>query len=264
MDPRDPAVPGLLRRGRIDITGRLVDASNATLFGTIALDGVEAQCVYKPVRGERPLWDFPDGTLAGREVSAFLVSEAGGFDVVPPTVLRDGPFGPGMVQVWVDTDDERELVDVCAPGDVPHGWLGVLRARGGRGEPAVLVHADVPELQSMAALDVLTNNADRKGGHVLAGVDGNVYGVDHGLCMHTEDKLRTVLWGWVGKRLPDQVLDKVERLRAALDAELSDELSEHITRRELRALRRRVDRLLADPCYPEPSGYGPAIPWPAF
>jgi uncharacterized repeat protein (TIGR03843 family) len=257
-------VPGLLQRGRIDITGRLVDASNATLFGTIALDGVEAQCVYKPVRGERPLWDFPDGTLAGREVSAFLVSEAAGFNVVPPTVYRDGPFGPGMVQVWVDTDDERELVDVCAPSDVPHGWLGVLRARGGRGEPAVLVHADVPELRSMAAFDIVTNNADRKGGHVLAGVDGNVYGVDHGLCLHTEDKLRTVLWGWVGKRLSEPVVEKLERLRAALDANLSETLSEHITRRELRKLIRRVDHLLADPCYPEPSGYGPAIPWPAF
>jgi uncharacterized repeat protein (TIGR03843 family) len=257
-------VPGLLRHGRIDITGRLVDASNATLFGTISLDGVEAQCVYKPVRGERPLWDFPDGTLAGREVSAYLVSEVAGFHVVPHTVLRDGPFGPGMVQIWVDTDDERELVDVCAPSEVPHGWLGVLRARGERGEPAVLVHADVPELQAMAAFDVVTNNADRKGGHVLAGVDGNVYGVDHGLCMHSEDKLRTVLWGWVGKRLPDPVLEKVERLRAALDDGLSDALAEHLTRRELRRLVRRVDHLLAEPCYPEPSGFGPAIPWPAF
>ena len=116
LNPRDPAVPELLRHGRIDVTGRLVDASNATLFGTVSADGIEAQCVYKPVRGERPLWDFPDGTLAGREVGAFLVSEAAGFDVVPPTVLRDGPFGSGMVQIWVDTDDERALVDVCTPG----------------------------------------------------------------------------------------------------------------------------------------------------
>jgi uncharacterized repeat protein (TIGR03843 family) len=257
-------VPGLLRHGRIEITGRLVDASNATLFGTITLDGTEAECVYKPVRGERSLWDFPDGTLAGREVSAYLVSEAGGFEVVPHTVLRDGPFGPGMVQVWVDTDDERELVDVCAPSEVPEGWLGVLRARGNRGEPAVLVHADVPELQAMAAFDVVTNNADRKGGHVLCGTDGRVYGVDHGLCMHSEDKLRTVLWGWVGKRLPDPVVEKLERLRAALDENLGEELSEHLTRRELRRLVRRVDHLLAEPCFPEPSGFGPAIPWPAF
>ena len=264
MDPRDPAVPGLLRHGRIEITGRLVDASNATLFGTVTLDGMEAQCVYKPVRGERPLWDFPDGTLAGREVATYLLSEAAGFHLVPPTVLRDGPFGPGMVQVWVDIDDERELVDVRDPSDVPPGWIRVLRARGGRGEPAVLVHADLPELQAMAAFDVVVNNADRKGGHVLAGVDGNVYGVDHGLCLHTEDKLRTVLWGWVGKPLPRPLIEKLERLRDALCRELGGELAEHVTRRELRRLQRRVEHLLAEPCFPEPSGYGPAIPWPAF
>ncbi|WP_433558405.1 SCO1664 family protein [Pseudonocardia xinjiangensis] len=264
MEPRDPAVPELLRRGRIEITGRLVDASNATLFGTITSNGLEAQCVYKPVRGERPLWDFPDGTLAGREVATYLVSEAAGLHVVPPTVLREGPFGPGMVQIWVDTDEERELVDVRDPSDVPAGWLRVLRARGDRGEPAVLVHADSAELQAMAAFDVVTNNADRKGGHVLAGVDGNVYGVDHGLCLHTEEKLRTVLWGWVGKRLPDRVVEAMQRLRSELDDGLSDTLGEHITRREMRTLSARVDALLADPCYPEPSGYGPAIPWPAF
>jgi uncharacterized repeat protein (TIGR03843 family) len=248
----------------MEITGRLVDASNATLFGTITSNGLEAQCVYKPVRGERPLWDFPDGTLAGREVATYLVSEAADMHVVPPTVLRDGPFGPGMVQIWVDTDEERELVDVRDPSDVPAGWLRVLRARGDRGEPAVLVHADSAELQMMAALDVVTNNADRKGGHVLAGVDGNVYGVDHGLCLHTEEKLRTVLWGWVGKRLPDQVVEALQRLRSELDDGLCDILGEHITRREMRTLSARVDALLADPCYPEPSGYGPAIPWPAF
>jgi uncharacterized repeat protein (TIGR03843 family) len=116
----------------------------------------------------------------------------------------------------------------------------------------------------MAAFDVVVNNADRKGGHVLAGADGNVYGVDHGLCMHTEDKLRTVLWGWVGKPLPRPVAEKLERLRAGLAGDLSESLSEHITRRELRTFVRRVERLLDESCYPEPSGYGPAIPWPAF
>lgn len=264
MDPRDPAVPGLLRHGRIDVTGRLVDASNATLFGTITLDGLEAQCVYKPVRGERPLWDFPDGTLAGREVSAFLVSEAAGFHVVPPTLLRDGPFGPGMVQVWVETTDERELVDVCAPKDVPDGWIGVLRARGDRGRPAVLVHADTPALRRMAAFDVVVNNADRKGGHVLAGTDGHLYGVDHGLTMHIEDKLRTVLWGWVGQALPGDVVEALEKLRAGLDGTLAAELGDHLTRREVRTFASRVTALLESPCFPEPSGYGPAIPWPAF
>ena len=257
-------MPGLLRHGRMEITGRLVDASNTTLFGTVGTDGLELRCVYKPVRGERPLWDFPDGTLAGREVAAYLISEAGGFGIVPPTVLREGPFGPGMVQAWVDSDDERELVDVCAPSEVKPGWLGVLRARDAAGDPAVLVHADTPELRAMAAFDVVTNNADRKGGHVLSGVDGRTYGVDHGLCLHVEDKLRTVLWGWVGRPLPAEVVELLHKLRAALDGGLSEELGEHLTRRETAALTRRVDALLAERCYPEPSGYGPAIPWPAF
>jgi len=264
VDPRDPALPDVLRRGRIEITGRLVDASNATLFGTSVLDGVECRCVYKPVRGERPLWDFPDGTLAGREVASYLVSETAGFHVVPPTLLRDGPFGLGMVQAWVDTVDERELVDVCAPKKVPKGWIGVLRARGDRGEPAVLVHADTPALQRMAAFDVVVNNADRKGGHVLAGTDGHLYGVDHGLTLHVEDKLRTVLWGWVGQPLPAEVIEALEKLRTGLDGTLGDDLGEHVTRREVRTLSSRVDALLATPTYPEPSGYGPAIPWPAF
>lgn len=256
-------MPAVLRHGRLDITGRLVDASNATLFGTATLDGVELKCVYKPVRGERPLWDFPDGTLAGREVAAFLISEAADFHVVPQTLLRDGPFGPGMVQVWVDTDDET-LVDVCSPREVPSGWLGVLRARGDRGEPAVLVHADVPELQAMAAFDVVANNADRKGGHVLVGTDGHVYGVDHGLTMHTEHKLRTVLWGWADQPLPEDVVDALKRLRTELDGPLCDALHEHVTRREVRAFTHRTDTLLADPLYPSPAGRGPAIPWPPF
>jgi uncharacterized repeat protein (TIGR03843 family) len=265
LDPRDPAVPDLLREGRLDITGRLVDASNATLLGTVCQDGVELRCVYKPVRGERPLWDFPDGTLAGREVASYLISEAAGWQVVPPTVLREGPFGPGMVQVWVDTDDERELVDILPPAEVPPGWLGVLRARDGRGDPAVLVHADLPELRAMAVFDLVVNNADRKGGHVLAGVDGQIYGVDHGLCLHIDHKLRTVLWGWVGQSMTPEVLEPLRRLRSGLDGGgLRDELGGHITRREVRTLRTRMEALLTTPCFPEPSGYGPAIPWPAF
>jgi uncharacterized repeat protein (TIGR03843 family) len=268
MDPRDPAAPGLLRDGRIEVTGRIVSASNATLFCTITLDGLSAECVYKPVRGERPLWDFPHGTLAGREYASYLVATAFVLDgeqpVVPPTVLRDGPFGPGMVQLWVDTDDERELVDVVPPGSVPDGWLTVLRARDGAGAAAVLAHADQPELRRMAALDVVINNADRKAGHVLASVDGGVYGVDHGICLHEEDKLRTVLWGWTGKRLTTELVCAVRELRRRLDDGLCATLSEHITRRELRALSERVDGLLATPEFPAPSGYGPSIPWPAF
>jgi uncharacterized repeat protein (TIGR03843 family) len=268
MDPRDPVVPGLLRTGRLEVTGRIVTASNATLLCSLTGDGLAAECVYKPVRGERPLWDFPHGTLADREYASYLVSEAfvtnGEQPVVPPTVLREGPFGPGMVQLWIDTDDERDLVDVLPPRAVPTGWLPVLRARDGAGDPAVLAHADRPELQRMAALDVVLNNADRKAGHVLAGVDGGVYGVDHGICLHEDDKLRTVLWGWTGRRLPDPLVGALRGLRRRLDDGLCGTLAQHLTRGELRALSNRVDGLLANPEFPGPSGFGPAIPWPAF
>ncbi|GAA4545444.1 SCO1664 family protein [Pseudonocardia xishanensis] len=263
-DLRDPAVLDVLRRGRIEVTGRMVAASNATLVGTVSAAGCTFECVYKPVRGERPLWDFPDGTLAGREVASYLVSEAGGFGVVPPTVLRDGPFGPGMVQAWVDTETTDDLVDVCAPKEVKRGWKRVLRARDDDGAPAVLVHSDDQRLRAMAVFDVVANNADRKGGHVLAGDDGRVYGVDHGLTMHTEDKLRTVLWGWVGEELTEVEIERLSVLRAQLEGPLAEELGPHITLSEIRALTERVDLMLAVPLFPEPSGYGPAIPWPAF
>jgi uncharacterized repeat protein (TIGR03843 family) len=140
----------------------------------------------------------------------------------------------------------------------------VLRARGDHGEPAVLAHADTPALQRMAAFDVVVNNADRKGGHVLAGTDGHTYGVDHGLTLHVEDKLRTVLWGWAGRPLPGEVVEALEKLRTELDGTFLDNLGEHLTRRETASLVARVDALLDHPCYPGPSGHGPAIPWPAF
>ena len=125
----------LLREGEIEVRGRLVEASNATLFCSVRLDGVEAECVYKPVEGERPLWDFPDGTLAGREVAAARVAEALGWEMTPPTVLREGPFGVGMVQRWVDVEEDSGLVDLFEPADLPAGWLPILKAQGERGEP---------------------------------------------------------------------------------------------------------------------------------
>ena len=263
MFPSDPAVAELLTRGRIEIEGRLVDASNATLFCEISGGDAVAHCVYKPVSGERGLWDFPDGTLAGREVASFLVSEAAGLRVIPPTVLRSGPFGPGMVQLWVDTKEGDDLVDVVAPADVPRGWRQVLRAHDRFGEPAVLAHADHSSVRLMAALDVVLNNADRKGGHVLHGTDGNVYGVDHGICLHTEHKLRTVLWGWVGEALPEDVLDMLGTLRSAMD-DLSVVLVEHLTRAEVRAVHTRLTELLAAGEFPTPGSDWRAIPWPAF
>jgi uncharacterized repeat protein (TIGR03843 family) len=264
VHPRDPGALEFLAHGEIEVQGRLVDASNATLFCGITADGVEAECVYKPISGERPLWDFPDGTLAGREIATFLVSEAAGAHVVPPTVLRDGPFGPGMVQLWVDTKDDEDLIDVIPPDQLAEGWRVVLHAHDQHGEPAVLAHADHPGIRLMAALDVVVNNADRKGGHVLHGVDDGVYGVDHGICLHIENKLRTVLWGFLGEPLAQRELDAMEKLRCELTAGLPEQLAEHLTWREVKALISRTDRLLSTGVYPEPSGEWRAVPWPAF
>jgi uncharacterized repeat protein (TIGR03843 family) len=263
LQPSDPGVLELLTRGRLEIEGRLVDASNATLYCSITGGDEQAHCVYKPVSGERALWDFPDGTLAGREVASYLLSQAAGLTVIPPTILRNGPFGPGMVQLWVDTKEGDDLVDVIAPEDVPPGWRTVLRAHDRFGDPAVLVHADHPSVRLMAALDVVLNNADRKGGHVLHGTDGNVYGVDHGICLHSENKLRTVLWGWMGEPLPEDVVAMLKTLRSGLD-DVSVAVADHITTAEVRALRHRLDDFLAAGEFPAPSTDWRAIPWPAF
>jgi uncharacterized repeat protein (TIGR03843 family) len=262
--PTDPAALPLLHRGRLEVTGRIIDASNATLLCTVHCDGVSAECVYKPIRGERPLWDVPDGTLAGREVASWLLSEATGWSLVPPTVLRSGPLGPGMVQLWVDTKDEHGLVDVVSLDAVPRGWRTVLRAQDRYGRPALLVHADTEGMRQLAVLDVLLNNADRKGGHVLAGLDGCVYGVDHGICLHRENKLRTVLWGFLGDRLSPTVLEVLRRVRSELDGALGVALAEHLTRAEVRAVGDRADQLLTTKTFPAPNGNWPAIPWPAF
>ncbi|MGZ4555211.1 MAG: SCO1664 family protein [Mycobacteriaceae bacterium] len=277
MQVQDPATLELLRSGTLDIVGRIVEASNATLLCTVTLEGVVAHCVYKPVRGERPLWDFPDGTLAGREFASFLLSAATGWGVVPPTVLRQGPYGVGMVQLWIDTEaatigvggveyveQVSELVELCAPGEVPAGWKQILRAQDYTGETVVLAHADNPGLRHMAILDLVLNNADRKGGHVLAGLDGGIYGVDHGICLHSENKLRTVLWGWAGEDLGEEAVEVLSKLASELHGDLGEQLDEHLTIREVEAVVHRIRRVLARPVMPEPSGVRPAIPWPAF
>jgi uncharacterized repeat protein (TIGR03843 family) len=229
----------------------------------VTLDGVTSACVHKPVAGERPLWDFPEGTLAGREVAAYLVSEASGWGVVPPTVLRDGPFGPGMCQLWIEHTDE-ELVDVVPQGCVPAGWLPVVDALGTGGMEVTLVHADHPALRRMALLDVMTNNADRKGGHILPLPDGTVHGVDHGLCFNVEDKPRTVLWGWAGEPLAEEERVTLERLDAELGGRLAAVLRPLVSRVEVDATRHRIRRLLRRGRMPRPGGGWPAIPWPPF
>jgi len=263
FDPADPVAFELLREGEIEVEGRLIDASNVTLFCTINWEKISAKAVYKPVSGERPLWDFPDGTLAGREVATYLISSVSGLGNVPPTVLRDGPFGPGMVQLWVDTIDDP-LVDVQSPNELSPEWLVVLEAEDQAGNPAVVAHSDNAELRELAALDVVVNNTDRKGGHLLNGSNGRIYGIDHGICLHTEPKLRTVLWGWIGQPLPDSVAEKLRVLSDALTGDLGEQLIEHITTEEINAATKRAQALLDQGVFPTPENDRNPIPWPLF
>ncbi|CCH88014.1 Phosphatidylinositol 3-and 4-kinase [Modestobacter italicus] len=241
-DRRAPAdraeIDTLLREGELDMEGRLLDASNVTLVGAVRTETLAATCVYKPVAGERPLWDFPDGTLAGREISAHLVSEATGWSVVPPTVLRDGPYGRGMVQLWMDADPSVDLAE--------------------------FVRRDDPGLRQMAVFDAVVNNADRKGGHIIPMPDGHVYGVDHGICFSVDPKLRTLLWRWAGRPLLLEHLAVLERLAEDLRGDLGEQLHEHLTRREVRRTQQRVEALLRTQLHPQPSGDWPALPWPPF
>jgi hypothetical protein len=242
----DPATTlAVLRDGDIEVLGRIVESSNNALLVrmTLACPDPEPptviEAIYKPTIGERPLDDFPHGTLTRREVAAWHVSEATGWGIVPPTILRDGPFGEGMVQAFIEAD---VAVDVVA-----------------------MVLEDDARLRRMATLDAVMNNTDRKGGHILP-VDGglHVHGVDHGVCFSTVPKLRTVLWGWRGTPFEPDELAGLERIRTALDAELGEQLRALLSAAELRATRRRADSLLADGCFPLPSPHWPAIPWPPF
>lgn len=255
----------LLRHGTLDLEGMLVDASNATLRAVVTNAGVVARCVYKPIRGERPLWDFPDGTLADREVAAYLVSTATGWGVVPPTVMRDGPLGRGMCQLWIDEErQDQPLLGFVPTRKVPAHWRRIATARDEAGRPYALAHADDPRLARMAVFDAVVNNADRKGGHVLPTVDGLVYGVDHGVCFHIDDKLRTVLWGWADEPLPDEAVETLEKLRADLSPDLGSALAGHLTAVEVAALGVRTQRLLDTRRFPVPGERWPAVPWPAI
>jgi len=243
LDGDRPALDGpqlidLLCEGELEIVGRLTDATNATFLAQAAKGEDELLCVYKPRRGERPLDDFPLGTLSKRERGAYLVSEASGWDIVPPTLLRDGPFGPGMVQAWIEIDPEVDVLEMVMTGD--------------------------DRLRTIAVFDVITNNADRKGSHLLPVDSGRIYGVDHGICFNAEPKLRTVLWAWRGSELRPDELGAVRRVRDALDAELGVALSELLSRHEIQATIGRAQALLDDGCFPEPDPTRPAVPWPPF
>lgn len=261
MDTEAGVDCGDLERAQLEVAGRITTASNATFLGSIG----DTMVVYKPVAGEHPLWDFPDGTLANREAAAYLVSQAFGWNVVPRTWLRDGPFGPGMVQLWREPDPEQSPVDLVPADAVPDlGWRRVFEGSDERDRPVALIHEDSPALRRMAVFDIVVNNADRKGNHVLAMPHGHRHGVDHGVTFHVEHKLRTVLWGWLGDELNADELDGVRRVRGCLDGDLGDALGPLLTDFEIAALAARCDRLLSEPRFPAPRGRMPAMPWPLF
>ncbi|NVM96838.1 SCO1664 family protein [Arthrobacter wenxiniae] len=245
----------------LTLVGRITTASNATFLGTI--DDVEV--VYKPIAGEGPLWDFPQGTLAHREVAAYLVSQACGWGVVPHTWLRDGPMGEGMVQLWQEQDPAQDAVNLIAADHMPEtGWKHVLQGRDENGQMVALVHEDSPALRRMAVFDVIVNNADRKGDHVLALADGHRHGVDHGLTFHRDHKLRTVLWGWVGEALTADEEDGIDRVIEGLQGELGRNLADLLSAEEITALAARCARLRLAGRFPAPSGEMSAVPWPLF
>jgi hypothetical protein len=176
----------ILKEGSVKVEGRLVDASNATLFTELELNGESIRAIYKPISGERPLWDFQSGNLAFRERAAFLISEAMGLHLVPLTILRDGPFGEGAFQLWIDIDESIDL--------------------------ALYFRETNDNLRSVALFDAVINNTDRKIGHLLPAQSGELYVCDHGVTFHEEDKLRTVLWQWSGEELRSSEIATLNRL----------------------------------------------------
>jgi uncharacterized repeat protein (TIGR03843 family) len=228
----------ILTNGELHVTGRLVDASNATLYATATLEDRELVCIYKPIAGERPLWDFSDGCLAHREYAAYLVSNYLGFDLVPLTILRDGPYGLGMVQQWVDIDESIDLAKFFA--------------------------TDHPQLRSIALFDAIINNTDRKIGHLLPLDEKTLFGCDHGVTFHTDDKLRTVLWQWADEPFTPEEIVLLEKAQLSLAGELGQLLSPLLTVQEIQETTRRIAELLSSGTFPLPNPDWPAVPWPAF
>jgi len=227
-----------LSKGELHVTGRLVDASNATLYATATLEDEAIVCIYKPIAGERPLWDFSDGCLAHREYAAYLVSHHLGFDLVPLTILRDGPYGFGMVQQWVDIDESIDL--------------------------GKFFSSDHPKLRSMALFDAIINNTDRKIGHLLP-LDGQtLFGCDHGVTFHADDKLRTVLWQWADEPFTEDEISLLRKAQSSITGELGELLAPLLTEIEIQETARRVTDLLASGTFPLPNPDWPAVPWPAF
>ena len=229
----------LLSEGEMEVQGHIPWSSNATLLVIVQKDDISSLAVYKPHRGERPLWDFPYGSLGNREVATYLVSEAMGWGMVPPTVLRQGPYGVGSVQFYVQAQEDLHFFTI-------------------RDDPAY-----VHDLMRLAALDVITNNADRKSGHCLMDQNGRLWAIDNALTFHTEPKLRTVIWDFAGLPLPSQVLSDLGGLQETLttDSALTRTLGDLLSKAEIMALGCRLQQLIQSKCYPIP-GPGRVVPWP--
>lgn len=222
-----------IKNANLIVIGRLVDASNATLQATLENSEPAKKVIYKPVLGERPLWDFADGNLANREYAAFLLSHLAEFDLVPTTVLREGPFGFGMVQEWVEIDDNLDIVQF------------------GQG--------DDPQLRKLALFDAVINNTDRKFGHLLVDKTGKLRGCDHGVCFHQENKLRTVLWQFAGEPFN---IEEFELLNKVNKLDLNSLFGDLLTNPEISALKQRNLDLIEVGKFPFPNDEWPAIPWP--
>jgi uncharacterized repeat protein (TIGR03843 family) len=232
-------VAAVLRGGAVEVLGRLRYSSNGAFLVQAHADGVEIPAVYKPRRGERPLWDFPDGTLSRREVAAYEVSATLGWGVVPVTVYRDdGPLGDGALQRFVDHDPEEHYFTLLAD------------------------HED--RFRQFAAFDVLVNNADRKGGHCLHDLPNDaVVGIDHGLTFHPAWKLRTVIWDFAGERVAPALIDDVCRVSAEVpDGPLGERLASLLSPSELAALSLRAAEFGRDREFPEPDPGYHSVPWP--
>jgi hypothetical protein len=229
----------LLSDGEIEVNGLVPWSSNATLLVTVHDDDLSSLAIYKPQRGERPLWDFPYGTLGMREVAAYLISDLLGWDLVPPTVLRKGPHGLGSIQQFIQAQEDAHFFTIQGDED----------------------YTDV--LERLVAFDVIVNNADRKAGHCLLDQDGRLWAIDNALTFHAEYKLRTVIWDFAGEPLPDEMLPALRDLAKDLahNNTVRRALIGLLSRSEVSALRRRLQRLIQIGCFPEP-GTGRPVPWP--
>lgn len=252
-----------LQTGELVVEGRIADSSNATL--RCRIEGTDLRCVYKPVRGERPLWDFPEGTLAAREVAAHELSRLVGWELVPITVLRhDAPYGVGSVQLWIDEDTGASPVRIQALHEPADGYLTVLEGQSEDGGQVRLVHEDSADLQRVALLDAIMNNADRKGGHVLRDRSQRLWAIDHGVCFAVDEKLRTVLWGWATREIGEADLRDLASLDGLLCADSGAVLRELLNAEEFDALLMRLERLRAEGAFPLPVDGWPPLPWPVL